>query len=191
MAPKDSKDDNSSHLSVWYPSLKQYLDDEHSESQSDGRKALDNREIPDNRHGCVDDRFDTSSIENALPIATDHTANDLNHTVEFESDHDQAPFDISSNFEFSSTMEGWTGFEAPSKGTKHATEQDHPDQEQLMRIVAMARALAVSHVPRSAGAGVSTEIHNLIQAAAKVVSAVQEAEKNGFSDGQTDLRDDV
>lgn len=84
-------------------------------------------------------------------------------------------------------MEGWTGFEAPSKGTKHATEQDHPDQEQLVRIVAMARALAVSHVPRSAGAGVSTEIHNLIQAATKVVSVVQAAE----NDGQTDLRDDV
>ncbi|KAI8159346.1 hypothetical protein K4K49_003986 [Colletotrichum sp. SAR 10_70] len=187
MTLKESQDENTSYCSVRYPSLKKYFDDEHSDSQSDGRKALDQREFPDNRHGCVDDRFDTSSIENALPIATDNTANDLNHTLELDSDHDQAPFDISSNFEFSSTMEGWTGFEAPSKGTKHATEQDHSDQEQLVRIVAMARALAVSHVPRSAGAGVSTEIHNLIQAATKVVSVVQAAE----NDGQTDLRDDV
>ncbi|KAI8309219.1 hypothetical protein K4K59_009288 [Colletotrichum sp. SAR11_240] len=191
MALKESKDDNSSHRSVWYPSLKQYLDNEHSESQSDGRKALDNREIPDNRHGCVDDRFDTSSIENAPPITTDNLANDSSHTLDFKSDHDEAPFDISSDFDFSSTMEGWTGFEAPDKGAKHAAGQHQSDQELLARIIAMARNLTVAHVPRSAGAGLSTKIYDLIQAAAKVVSAVQEAENKGFSHGQTGLRDDV
>ncbi|KAF0315225.1 hypothetical protein K4K61_006907 [Colletotrichum sp. SAR11_59] len=191
MTLKELQDENTSHHSVCYLSLKKYLNDKHSESHSDGRKALDHREIPDDCHGCVDDPFDTSSIDNALPIPTDNLANDPNHTLEFESDHDQAPFDISSNFEFSSTMEGWTEFEAPDKGAKHAAGQHQSDQELLARIIAMARNLTVAHVPRSAGAGLSTEIYDLIQAATKVVSAVQEAENNGFSHGQTGLRDDV